>query len=447
MKFTDMAEEATKVMKEDSNLASCDAYFDKVQSRKKLPQSLQETLTTAFARIPVSSFPMVPSGKVIEIPADTSVAETVKILSGCNIMAAPVREDDVKNPLDWKERYLGIIDYSAIVLWVLESAELAAVALSASTATAAGVGTGAVGAIGAAALGVTGPVAIAGLTAAAVGAAVAGGMAADKGLGKDAATAADNLGEDFYKVILQEEPFKSTTVRTVLKSYRWAPFFPVATESSMLNVLLLLSKYRLRNVPVMEPGSPDIKNFITQTAVVQGLEQCKGRDWFDCIAQTPISDFGLPFMSSDEVVCIQKDELILEAFKQMKDNHIGGLPAVEGPHKKIVGSISIRDIRHLLLEPQLFKKFRQLRVMDFMMTISPNKEAGKVKPPITCRADVTLGGVIDRLSSNSTHRIYVVAGDGNEVIGVITLRDVISCFVYEPPNHSDEYFGFPSKSS
>lgn len=40
-----------------------DAYFARIQSRKKLPRSLQETLTTAFANIPVSSFPQVPGGK------------------------------------------------------------------------------------------------------------------------------------------------------------------------------------------------------------------------------------------------------------------------------------------------------------------------------------------------------------------------------------------------
>ncbi len=46
-----------------SKLASCDAYFETIQSRKKLPQALQETLTSAFARIPVSSFPLVSGGK------------------------------------------------------------------------------------------------------------------------------------------------------------------------------------------------------------------------------------------------------------------------------------------------------------------------------------------------------------------------------------------------
>lgn len=42
---------------------SYSCYFDKVQSTKKLPMSLQETLTDAFATISVSSFPQVPRGK------------------------------------------------------------------------------------------------------------------------------------------------------------------------------------------------------------------------------------------------------------------------------------------------------------------------------------------------------------------------------------------------
>ncbi|KAJ6372053.1 hypothetical protein OIU77_002387 [Salix suchowensis] len=395
-----------------SELSSCDSYFENIQCRKKLPFSLQETLTAAFAEIPASSFPPVPGGKVIEILEDTSVADAVRILSERNIMAAPVRKVDAGNSSDWRDRYLGIIDYSAIVLWVLEGAELAAVSLSATSAAAAGIGTGAVGALGAVALGVIGPVAVAGLTAAAVGAAVAGGVAAEKGAGKDASTAADNLGQDFYKVLLQEEPFKSTTVGSIVKSYRWSPFLPVATNSSMLSILLLLSKHRLRNVPVIEPGNPDIQNFITQSAIVQGLEGCKGRDWFDCIAAHPISNVGLPFVSADEVVSVQSDELILEAFKKMKDNEIGGLPHT---------------------------------VMDFMNTVvSTTEGTGRVTPPITCKPDATLGSLVHALASKSVHRIHVV-NQSEEVVGVITLRDVISCFVYEPPNHFDNYFSFSTK--
>ncbi|KAK4481668.1 hypothetical protein RD792_012575 [Penstemon davidsonii] len=399
---------------------SCDSYFEMVQSRKKLPHSLQESLTAAFQSIPVSSFPQVPGGKVIEILADTSISDAVKILSESNILSAPVVNPDAKNSKDWRERYLGVVDYSAIVLWVMQNAEIAAAALSATSAAAAGVGTGAAGALGALALGATGPLAVAGLTAAAVGAAVAGGVAADRGMGRDAPTAADKLGEDFYKVILHEEPFKSTTVGSILKSYRWAPFVPVAMESSMLSVLLLLSKYRLRGV--------------------------KEGDWFDCISAQPFPELGLPFMSPDQIVMVQENELVLEAFKKMKEKQIGGLPVVEGPKRKIVGNISIRDIRFLLLKPELFRSFRELTVKDFICTIAAaTNEPEKTGTPITCKPDSTLGSVIDTLASKAVHRIYVVSGEDNVVTGVITLRDVISCFITEPPNFFDDYFGFAAQ--
>ncbi|KAK6116466.1 hypothetical protein DH2020_049759 [Rehmannia glutinosa] len=404
--------------KSSVNSQSFEAYFETVQNRKKLSRSLQESLTASFARIQVSSFPQVPGGKVIEIRADTLISDAVKILSESNILSAPVVDPASKDSIDWRRRYLGIVDYSAIILWVLQNAEIAAAALSATSAAAAGVSAGAAGALGAAALGATGPLAVAGLTAAAVGAAVAGGMAADRGMGKDAPTAADKLGEDFYKVMLHEEPFKSATdeVRSILKSYRWAPFVPVAPDSSMLSVMLLLSKYRLSNVPVIQTGNSSIKNFITQSAVVQGLQGCKGRDWFECISRNPISELGLPFMSPDQVVGVQDNELILEAFKRMKDREIGGLPVMEGATRKIVGNISIRDVRFLLLKPELFTNFRELTVKDFITTVaSATNDSGKTVTPITCKPDSTLGDVIDTLSSRGVHRIYVVADERNEL--------------------------------
>ena len=59
-----------------------------------------------------------------------------------------------------------------------------------------------------------------------------------------------------------------------------------------------------------------------------------------------------------QVITVNSDDLILEAFKCMKDNKIGGVPVVEGPRRKLVGSVSIRDIRFLLLRPDLFSDFR-----------------------------------------------------------------------------------------
>lgn len=80
----------------------------------------------------------------------------------------------------------------------------------------------------------------------------------------------------------------------------------------MLTVLFLLSKYRLRCVPVKETNGARIVNFITQTAIVHGLLDCKGRDWFDYMYGLPLTDFGLPFISCDEVCNLTA--LVLLAF-------------------------------------------------------------------------------------------------------------------------------------
>jgi predicted transcriptional regulator len=59
-----------------------------------------------------------------------------------------------------------------------------------------------------------------------------------------------------------------------------------------------------------------------------------------------------------QVITVNSNDLILEAFNCMKDTKIGGVPVVEGPNRKLVGSVSIRDIRFLLLRPDLFSNFR-----------------------------------------------------------------------------------------
>ncbi len=66
-------------------------------------------------------------------------------------------------------QYIGIVDYSSIILWVLEQAELAAAAIATGSATFVGVGAGALGALGALVLGLSGPLAVAGLTTASAG--------------------------------------------------------------------------------------------------------------------------------------------------------------------------------------------------------------------------------------------------------------------------------------
>eukprot|EP00897_Mesotaenium_endlicherianum_P002906 jgi/Mesen1/2643/ME000166S01768 len=410
-----------------------------------VPSEVQDIINNAFKGIPATSFPQPHLGKVVEISSDATILEAIQTLSENNILSAPVRNVSVPADKTWSERYLGMVDFPAIVLWVLEQAELAAAALAAGTAAATGMGAGAAGALGAVALGMTGPVAVAGLTAAAVGAAIAGGVAVDRGMGKDPQSAANALGEDFYRILLQEEPFKSTKVSDVTKSYRWAPFLPVQPNDNMLTVLLLLSKFRLRSVPVVEMGSPYILNLITQSAVVRGLAQCKGYDWFDLITTKTLLQLGLPLMAPDEVVTVDEKKLVLEAFVLMREKGIGGLPVTQGEERKIVANMSVRDARFLLLQPELFHKRKDLTVETYVSIVSnyaaePSEFSPVLQPPVTCQVTDTLLDVITTLATRHIHRIYVV-DDNMCVQGIITLRDIISRFVTEPKGYFDNYLG------
>jgi CBS domain-containing protein len=142
--------------------------------KRGVPQGIRRLLNTAFTNVQVSSFPDLPSGKVVEIPGDSSIAQAVQTLAENDIFSAPVTNPEASPTDSWAARYKGMVDYPSIILWVLEQAEMAAAAFAAGSAAAVGMGAGAFGALGAIVLGLTGPVAIAGLATAAVGAAIAG---------------------------------------------------------------------------------------------------------------------------------------------------------------------------------------------------------------------------------------------------------------------------------
>lgn len=57
--------------------------------------------------------------------------------------------------------------------------------------------------------------------------------------------------------------FGKATVREMTETATFGPFVPVEPTSSLLDVLLILGKFGVHRVPVVEPGK-DIVNIITQ---------------------------------------------------------------------------------------------------------------------------------------------------------------------------------------
>lgn len=95
-----------------------------VQQRQLSPV---DKLNSCFDSIPVASFPHAFDGaQLVEIPSDATLAEAVDILSRNRIISAPVCNVDAPDDASWIDRYIGIVEFAGIAVWLLHQSEAAA---------------------------------------------------------------------------------------------------------------------------------------------------------------------------------------------------------------------------------------------------------------------------------------------------------------------------------
>ncbi|GMP34119.1 hypothetical protein CsSME_00007130 [Camellia sinensis var. sinensis] len=209
-------------------------------------------------------------------------------------------------------------------------------------------------------------------------------------------------------------------------------------------MLLLLSKYRMKSVPVVDPGERKIDNIITQSAVIHMLEECAGLHWFESWGTKTLSELGLPLVKTSRIIKVYEDETVLQAFKLMRQKGVGGVPVVESGGRKAIGNISIRDVQFLLIAPEIYKNYRSITAKTFLTAVrnylGEHKEASPLlNGTVTCQRNNTIKEVIMMLNAQKIHRIYVVDDEGN-LEGVVTLRDIISKLVHEPRGYFGDFF-------
>ncbi|KAF7833974.1 SNF1-related protein kinase regulatory subunit gamma-1 [Senna tora] len=362
-----------------------------------------EKLNACFESIPVSAFPLGFSNQVIEIKSDATLAEAVKILSHHNIVSAPVVDVDAPEDATWIDRYIGIVEFAGIVVWILHQSEPPS---PRSPAT---------------------PVSGTAIAAAANGCNFARELEI-LGLGS-AATTSGNFFED----LTSSELYKSTKVRDISGSFRWAPFLALQRSNSFLTMLLLLSKYKMKSIPVVDLGAGRIDNVITQPAVIHMLAECAGLQWFESWGTKKVSDVGLPLVTLDHIIQVYEDDPVLQAFKVMRKKRVGGVPVIERGSSRAVGNISLRDVQFLLTAPEIYHDYRAITVKDFLTAVR------RLSDFVTCKKECTIKELIQLLDQQDINRIYVV-DDGGNLEGVITLRDIISRLVHEPHGYFGDFF-------
>ncbi|KAH6797149.1 SNF1-related protein kinase regulatory subunit gamma 1 [Perilla frutescens var. hirtella] len=380
-----------------------------------------EKLNACFESIPVSSFPSAPSSEFIEMKSDTTVAEAVKLLARHKVLGAPVVDVSAPEDASWIDRYLGIVEFAGIVVWILHQSENVEGSSSFESTLNS----------------------IEGDVGPAVAAAAVSGMSSPryKSIHPDSPTA--TCGK-FFETLTASELYKNTKVGDISGSFRWAPFLALQKANSFLTMLLLLSKYRMKSIPVVDLGEAKIDNIITQSAVIHMLQECAGLHWFESWGNKKLFELGLPLMKTSSMVKVHEDEPVLQAFKLMRQNGVGGVPVVGSDGNKAVGNISIRDIQFLLIAPGIYKDYRSITTKHFLTAVRSYLEERHNESPmlsgmVTCRRSDTLKEIIAKLDAMKIHRIYVADEAGN-LEGVITLRDIISKLVHEPRGYFGDFF-------
>ena len=118
--------------------------------------------------------------------------------------------------------------------------------------------------------------------------------------------------------------------------------------------MLLMSKHGLHRIPVVQSPGGDIVNIITQSAVVEQLAKNLGE--FPEIAQATLEDLGLA--SHGTVYSARADDSLMSALATLTNYNLSAVPVL-GLGNVLVGNVSARDIRSLILDSSLFALLKQ----------------------------------------------------------------------------------------
>ncbi|CAO2195704.1 unnamed protein product [Urochloa humidicola] len=383
--------------------------WDSLDAQQQQQLSHGDKLNSCFDSIPVASFPHTFDGaQLVEIPSDATLAEAVDILSRNRIISAPVWNVDAPDDASWIDRYIGIVEFAGIAVWLLHQSEAAAKADVGADELAAKLGT------------VT----------------LEGAAAAAANVREPKMAESEGAIAEVFGALPSSDLFNKTKVKDISGSFRWAPFLALQSSDTFLTMLLLLSKYRMKSLPVVDIGEGTISNVITQGAVVHMLSECVGLHWFEEWGTKTLSEIGLPIMRLSKIVKVREDEPALKAFRLMRRKGVGGIPVVDDSGRA-VGSIMIKDVKHLLTASEN-RDYRTLTAKEFIANARQSSGERQMSI-ITCSRGDSVKDIILKLDAEKRQRVYVINEDGN-LDGLITLRDIIAKLVYEPPGYFGDFF-------
>eukprot|EP00053_Salpingoeca_punica_P007912 m.71857 g.71857 ORF g.71857 m.71857 type:complete len:331 (-) comp14383_c0_seq1:366-1358(-) len=236
----------------------------------------------------------------------------------------------------------------------------------------------------------------------------------------------------FLDIISHRKDFNTRKVTEAMGTWQAGPFLAVDEEqSTLLDVLLLLTKHNAHRVMVIRTGG-DIVNVITQSAVLAYLNANKSK--LTDIGSKQVKD--TPLGEAREVYSVSIEARAVDAFQLLHDKKVHGVGVVSKTGT-LIAAVSARDIHAMIAQPNLFQSLQQpLRVFFEALRLSqPDVRA----PAIRCGPHDTLDSLVQRLTVSHIHRIFLTDQNGM-CIRVISLGDILAEYVKDDPSRFGRYF-------
>lgn len=115
----------------------------------------------------------------------------------------------------------------------------------------------------------------------------------------------------------------------------------------------------------------------------------------------------------DDPITISREDTVGDALQLMKDNHIGGIPVVDGQNH-LVGIVTNRDLR---FETDMYRKVDEVMTSENLVTI----------------ADTSQENVRYVLEHNKVEKLPVVDNEGH-LVGLVTYKDITKMKDYPNAN-------------
>jgi CBS domain-containing protein len=269
-------------------------------------------------------------------------------------------------------------------------------------------------------------------------------------------------------------PFSSLNAGQIVNASGHNPFCPVPKNASLLDVAEIFVKFGVRRVPVSDGKS--ITKIITQTSIVSFLSDhvpvyipspssvgakdgssvtslvgselssnagnsrsgsgsttgCGGAMVASSISSSSyVVPRGLEVFSKTVsqlgisrkplLITAKLSDPLYTAFKLIIQHNVSAIPILDD-RKKLCATLSARDIHGICFNGLnlnlMFSSISQL------LAALHHEEINVMNPTISCKESDVISSVVHKMKASKCHRIWIV-NDQREVIGVVSLRDVL----------------------